>query len=250
VNRYASFDGVGIAYDVIGHGPAVLLHHGFASNSMINWVRPGVAAAIAVAGYQVVLMDARGHGKSDKPHEPAAYANDAMVNDVRALFDVLAIDEVDVVGYSLGSMVALGLAQVEPRTRSMVLGGAGLGQMTASRRDSMIRIAEALEASDRGTITDATGQAFRNFADATGADRIALAALQRADNLVSGLDSLGSIAVPTLVVNGEQDTLVGGPESLAAAIPHARYELVPGDHLSAVVKPEFRQAVVTFLHSL
>lgn len=249
MKRFVSFDGLGIAYDVLGDGPAVLMHHGFASSSVTNWVRPGVAAAVVGAGRRVVLIDARGHGESDKPHEPAAYANGAMVSDVRALFDHLGLESVDVVGYSMGSYVAMSLAPVEPRVRSLVLGGAGLGQ-TIRRPENMLRVAEALEAEDSGAVTDATARAFRNFADATGSDRLALAAVRRGEGPPLTRESLRSISVPTLVVNGTEDALVHGTESLADVIPNARFESVPGNHLSAVVKPEFRQAIVTFLDCL
>jgi pimeloyl-ACP methyl ester carboxylesterase len=249
VRRFASFDGVGIAYDVLGDGPVVLMHHGFASNSQTNWVRPGVAPAVVAAGHRVVLIDARGHGQSDKPHEIAAYANGALVNDVRALFDLLALEAVDVVGYSMGSYVAMSLVPVEPRVRSLVLGGASLNQ-AIRRPENMIGIAEALEAADPETITEPTARAFRNFAEATGSDRLALAAVRRGEGPPQTLDSLRSIAVPTLVVNGDQDVLVNAQESLADVIPNARFESVPGNHLSAVVKPEFRQAIVAFLDSL
>jgi pimeloyl-ACP methyl ester carboxylesterase len=246
VKRFASFDGLGIAYDVLGEGPAALLHHGFASSSATNWVRPGVAAAIAGAGHTVVLIDARGHGESDKPHDPHSYANGAMVKDVQALLDLLMLDSVAVVGYSMGSYVAMALAVVEPRVRSLVLGGVGLNQ-AIRRPEYMLAIAEALEAEHPETITDATARAFRNFAEATGSDRLALAAVRRGDGPPQTLDSLRSIAVPTLVVNGVEDALVKSPESLADVIPNARFEPVPGNHLSAVVKPEFCQAIVTFL---
>lgn len=246
MRRFTSFDGVAIAYDVLGDGPDVLMHHGFASSSATNWVRPGVAAAVVAAGRRVVLIDARGHGESDKPHDPAAYADGAMVRDVQALFDLLDLDPVDVVGYSMGAHVALALAPLEPRVRSLVLGGAGLGQ-AIGRAGSMREIAQALEAADPETITDATARAFRNFADATGSDRLALAAVRRGDSAPLTLESLGSITVPTLVVNGTEDTFVNGAESLAGVIPNARFQSVPGNHLSAVVKPEFAEAIVAFL---
>ena len=59
--------------------------------------------------------------------------------------------------------------------------------------------------------------------------------------------ALGQISVPTLVLNGEKDTLVRSPEWLTEAIPGARLRLVPGDHLSVVVKPEFTRAILEFL---
>ena len=53
---FTSFDGVEIAYDVLGEGDPVVMHHGFASDSRTNWLRPGVAAAVMDSGRQVVLV--------------------------------------------------------------------------------------------------------------------------------------------------------------------------------------------------
>lgn len=247
---FASFDGVRICFAEMGDvpvDPVVLLHHGFGSDSRTNWVRPGVAAALVDSGWRVVLVDARGHGRSEKPHDPVAYGGGAMARDVEALLDHMGIEEVSIVGYSMGSFVAMRVAVTDPRVRALVLGGAGKARASIAASDQSERIAEALEAADRFTITDPTARAYRNFADATGADRLALAAIQRSRSGPPSVDVPGSIKVPTLVVNGDRDTLVGRLDSLSEAIPGAEMELVPGDHLSAVVAPQFREAIVRFL---
>src|ERR1700722_17086264 len=105
VDRFESFDGVGIAYVTAGSGPDVLLLHGFAADYPANWVAPGVVDALVGAGRRVIGFDARGHGQSDKPHDPAAYDNDAMTRDARGLLDHLGVERVDVVGYSMGALV-------------------------------------------------------------------------------------------------------------------------------------------------
>jgi pimeloyl-ACP methyl ester carboxylesterase len=247
MRSFKSFDGVRIAYEELGEGDATLLHHGFASDSKTNWVRTGVVRAIADTGRRVVLIDARGHGHSEKPHDVEAYLGGAMERDVQGLLDHLDIEDVAVVGYSMGSFVAIRLALCDQRVRSLVLGGAGTFEGGFWSREQTESIAEALEADDKSTIKDATTLAFRNFADATGADRVALAAIQRARSVAPGAGALGAISVPTLVVNGERDTMVGEPGSFAGAIPQSEFKLVPGDHVSAVVSREFRQAIVEFL---
>jgi len=206
-----------------------------------------VAAALTAAGRSVVLIDARGHGESDKPHEPAAYAGDAMTRDAQGLLDHLGLDSVDVVGYSMGSLVAMELAGRDPRVRSLILGGTGRPPDAGTATNQARLIAEGLEAAERAAITDPTAVAFRHFADATGADLLALAAWQRSCRPVPDMVALGQISVPTLVLNGEKDTLVRSPEWLTEAIPGARLRLVPGDHLSVVVKPEFTRAILEFL---
>lgn len=245
--RFSSFDGLELSYAELGEGPPTLLLHGFASDSDTNWVRPGVAAAIAGSGRRVVLLDARGHGRSDKPHDTAAYADRALARDVQALLDRLALPSVDLVGYSMGAFVAMDVAVVDPRVRSLVLGGAGRGRAGAGDDARAELIAAGLEAPDAAAVTDPTARAFRSFADATGADRLALAALQRVRPLPPSYDVLHAINLPTLIIHGEKDTLAGRAEAMSEAIPGARLVVVPGDHISAVVKPEFRQEVVAFL---
>jgi len=196
---------------------------------------------------RAILVDARGHGESDKPHEPSRYAHGAMAKDAAGLLDHLGVHEVDVVGYSMGSLVAIGLALADPRVRSLFLGGVGLRQVLAGERGNAESIADALEAEDKSKISGRTALAFRNFADSTRADRRALAAAWRARSGIASRDIFASLTLPTLVVNGENDTLIGPLDSLADAIPAAKLVKVPGDHLSAVVKPEFRSALVGFL---
>ncbi len=247
--EFATRDGVRIVFDVRGEGPPVLLLHGFASDARINWERPGVVDELVRAGRAVVSYDARGHGRSDKPHDPAAYADGIMVRDAIELLDRLGLAAVDVVGYSMGAQVAAALASEERRVRRAVLGGIGtrlLLRRPGEERYPALEISEALEATDPTGVTSVTARAFRVFADATKADRLALAALQRARN-VEGHVALDRITVPVLVVVGDRDTLVGDAAALAAAILQGRLVVVPGDHVAAVTRPEFTAAVVRFL---
>jgi pimeloyl-ACP methyl ester carboxylesterase len=248
MERMTSFDGVEIAYLDTGEGPITLLLHGFAADHRINWVRPRVVNALVASGRRVIASDARGHGASGKPHDPASYGHDAMVRDAQALMGHVAADAVDLVGYSMGSIVSARLTSLDPRVRSLVLGGIG-GHLGSERRpgSSLFAVADALEAEDPDTITDPTGKAFRRFADTTGADRLALAAIQRASGWEPA--DLDQITVPTMVLTGDQDALVGSPHDLAAKISGATVTVVKGDHLGAVGDPAFPASIVAFIES-
>jgi pimeloyl-ACP methyl ester carboxylesterase len=243
VQRFSSFDGTSIAYDEKGRGSPVVLVHGFAASGDINWVQPGVVDAVAGSGRRAIWLDCRGHGVSDKPHDPAAYAGDAMAQDVSALLDHLGIEQFDLVGYSMGSAISIRVTLRERRVRSVVLGGAG-AVARLSRPTDRGPVLEGLVADDAASIEHPTGRQFRAFAESTGADRLALAAVIRA-----GMSDAtpAAIAVPALVLIGVDDRLVGSAPELAAQVPGARLVTVGGDHLSAVAKPEFRQAIVDFL---
>ncbi|HLX87036.1 MAG TPA: alpha/beta hydrolase [Acidimicrobiales bacterium] len=248
--RWTAPDGVALAYEVHGEGPAVALLHGFASNSRINWERPGVVQALIDAGHTVVTYDARGHGGSDAPHDPAAYAGETLVGDAVGLLAALGRPDADLVGYSMGAQVAVRVAATVGTPRRLVLGGVGdrlLGPAPVLG-PAAGEIVAALEADDPATVPGATGRSFRAFADATKADRLALAALQRAWPL-GGPAPLAELRGPVLIVVGTRDTLAGDPDRLAASITGARVTRVPGDHLSAVVSAEFSAAVTRFLES-
>ena len=212
MDTIASFDGTPIAYTVEGHGPPVLLLHGFAADHHANWVEPGIVNALIGAERQVIATDARGHGRSGKPHDPSSYAGDAMVRDAQAVLDHLGVTEVDVVGYSMGAMVSARLVSVDPRARSVVLGGVGGNLMPPEPAEGQPRIADALEAEDPSTIHGAVARAFRAFADRTGADRLALAAIERSTSLRYPVD-FAAITVPALVLVGDADALVGSPQA-------------------------------------
>jgi pimeloyl-ACP methyl ester carboxylesterase len=245
MESFTSFDGVEIAYLREGEGSTVLLLHGFAADHRLNWVNPGVVSALVSSGRRVIAPDARGHGASGKPHDPAAYAGDAMPSDAQALLDHLGVDRVDLVGYSMGSMVSARLTPMEPRVRSLILGGVG-GRFGATmrprHRDS---VADAL---DTDGSTDPTAKAFRKFAEATGADLKALTALQRAP--LGDPPELTRIGVPTMVLTGDKDVLVGTPQSLAEFIPGATAKIISGDHLGAVNDPAFAASIVEFIDSV
>ncbi|MCU1391197.1 MAG: hypothetical protein JWL72_4535 [Ilumatobacteraceae bacterium] len=250
---FTSSDGLQIAYDDWGSDtsrPPVLLHHGFAANANLNWVLPGVVAALTDSGRRVVALDARGHGRSDHPHDPAFYGEAKMAADVAALADVLGVDEFDLVGYSMGAIVALVVGSTEPRVRRLVIGGVGAGVVERGGVDTRALAPDllqaALRADDPATITDPTAASFRRFADHTGADRFALAA-QAARVHRSPID-LDRITAPTLVLAGRDDPLAVRPHVLAEAIPGAQLTVIDGDHLGAVGAPAFAPTIVAFVN--
>lgn len=248
MDRFTSFDGVGIAYTIEGDGPDALLLHGFAADHRVNWVAPGVVDALVAAGRRVIALDARGHGQSDKPHDPRAYENDAMKRDAIGLLDHLGVEHVDVIGYSMGALVSTRLVPDEPRTRSCVLGGIG-GRVKGRHGFSderRARIADALETDDPKAIADAAARAFRMFAEQTGADRRALAAIQRAAT-PDARTRLDDFRVPTLVLVGDDDAIAGPAQGLADRIPGAIAKTISGTHLGAVVDPEFARSIVDFV---
>jgi pimeloyl-ACP methyl ester carboxylesterase len=118
---YATHQDVRIHYQVEGEGPPLVLQHGF-THSLTHWYMAGYVDALKTT-YQLILVDARGHGASAKPHDPAAYTAVLRVSDVVAVLDALHLRKVHYCGYSMGGWIGFALAQYVPeRFHSLMLG--------------------------------------------------------------------------------------------------------------------------------
>lgn len=245
---FASFDDTEIWFDDQhddDHGPAVVLLHGFAADTNINYVRPGIFDALLDAGNRVVAMDFRGHGLSAKPHGLDAYAHGALTRDVQALFDHCRLDRVALVGYSMGAGIALHLGARDDRVDRVV--ALGVGAESLSRRETdRPSLSDALLADDPATITDPLGAQFRRLADSIRADRVALAACMDAPAAHPEFRP-DELTVPLLVIAGVDDELAGDPMVLADRAVAGRALTVPGNHFDANAQPALQRALVEFV---
>ena len=159
-HRFNSFDGQQIAWREIGSGAPVVLLHGLFSSAEMNWLRFGTAAAIAAAGYRVILPDFRAHGDSAAPHDPAAYPADVLAMDVEALVAHLGLETFDLGGYSLGARTVVRLLARGMRPRRAVLGGMGLSGITGSgeRAAWFLNVIANADSFQRGTAEWAAAQ--------------------------------------------------------------------------------------------
>lgn len=240
--------GVPINYIDEGEGPPIVLVHGFASSLYGNWVQPGIVSALVESGRRVVALDCRGHGRSGKPHEPAAYGDNAMANDVIALMDHLGIAKADLMGYSMGGGISAGLlASKQERFNSVILAGIGDGLVNGQMAGRRERIAEGMAAKDGEALEDPVAKSFREFAERSGNDLEALSAMQKSNRTAIAVEGLEQASIPVMVLVGKEDTLVGGASELAARIPGAHHVIVPGDHLTVFQFPDYLEAVKTFL---
>ncbi|MFJ7272776.1 alpha/beta fold hydrolase [Streptomyces sp. NPDC099050] len=248
---FRTSDGLTLAHYTWGgpsSQPPVLLLHGFSATARLNWEVPGVVAVLLARGRQVLALDARGHGESDKPHEPERYGEPRMARDVRDFLDVLGADRVHLAGYSMGAVVGLLTAADDARVSRLVIGGVGAGVVEVGGLDTRAMPSElvraALVAPDPAAAPERTA-AFRMLADAVGADRLALAA--QVSRAFAGPMPLERVRVPSLVLAGADDPLAVRPAVLADAIAGAKLMVLPGDHLTVVRDPGFASAIADFL---
>jgi len=190
----------------------VLLVHGFATSAERTWREPGWIDLLTEAGRPVIAPDLLGHGDAPKPHDPAAYAH----LEARVL-EALPDEPVDAIGYSLGGRTLLALAAAHPeRFHRLVVAGVGANLF---REDRGSAIADAIEGEDdpEHLVT----QHFRQLAHAPGNDPAALAACMRRPVRPLTGEDLAAVAMPVLVVVGDQDFVLP-VDPLMDALPDGR----------------------------
>jgi pimeloyl-ACP methyl ester carboxylesterase len=239
--------GVRIHYYLEGpeDGPPTVLVHGFCSNFQVNWVGSRWVETLSRAGRHVIGLDNRGHGRSEKPHDPAAYGPH-MVQDVVNLLDHLALDKVDYIGYSMGSQIGLRLLVAHPgRVRRAVTGGIGMNVTTPwSAGEAVARRLRGDEAEQ-----SPTALLFHNFALAVpGNDLEALACCITSPNTPLAREQLAAIETPVLVAVGGADPIARDARGLAELLPNSEYFEVPGrDHTTAVPSRAIKERAIEFL---
>ena len=241
---FDSFDGTRLAWRELGAGRPVVLIHGYFSTAEVNWIKYGHAAKVAACGFRVIMPDLRGHGDSDRPHDPAAYPPDALMRDGMALIAHLGLTDYDLGGYSLGGRTTMRMLVNGATPRRAILSGMGLAGIlqTSGRGDYFRNILTNLGTFERGTnawMTEA-------FLKTTKGDPVAL--LNVLGTFVdTPLAALAAIDRPVAVITGAEDDDNGSGPALADALPQAVFREVPGGHMSAVAKPELGQAIADFL---
>jgi pimeloyl-ACP methyl ester carboxylesterase len=238
-NYFSSFDGTKIYYEVRGEGKPVLLVHGFIVNSS-SWKRAALYPGLLNGGYKVILLDMRGNGKSGKPHDTAAYENDAEAKDIMKLMDLLKINQYSAVGYSRGSIITARLLILDKRVQNAVLGGMGTDFTNPEwpRRKMFYRAMMGDSIPELKSAVDYVKQ--------QGLDQLALAYLQKAQPSTSK-EALGKIKQPVLVICGDKDSDNGSAAELAKLLPNTVYATTPGDHNHASATPEFSKEIINFL---
>jgi 3-oxoadipate enol-lactonase len=253
----AAIDGFEIAYEVSGAGPALLLLHAFPLG-LFMWDAQVVALS---ASHRVVRFDARGFGGSAVGTGPLTM--ERIADDGAALLDLLGIEKAVVGGCSMGGYAALAFVRRHPqRLAGLVLQDTRAGADTAEAKANRAVLAEKVLAEGAPAAVEAflpnlVGETTRRERPALVAslrERILAAPPPGIANALHGLaaradsrETLPTIGVPTLVLVGAEDVLTPPAEAttMAAAIPRARLDVIPGaGHLANLENPGAVNAAV------
>ena len=239
----ANNNGVRIHYETEGRGAPVVLQYGqyFPLDIWyeLNYVR------VMQDDCRLILVDARGQGDSDKPHDPEAYRIELMASDIVSVLDELGLDKAHYMGYSSGGALGFALARYAPRRcSSLILGGT----YPYSGADDGSWHAERIETLERQTAADLVAGledslasmhipplSARMKAGMLKHDTRALIAWHRAVRDMAGLsfeDVLDTISVPCLLYAGEDAEEYTLAQKAAQEIPGASFVGIPrGGHL-------------------
>ena len=233
-------------YRSMGDGPPIVLLHGYASSSKVNWQGTGWATLLSEHGRRVVMPDLRGHGNSPKSRDPDDYHPQRMAQDILAVMDEVDPGPWELMGYSMGSWVGGHLVGTYPeRFACAVLGGIG-DQMTSLGRNRE-SIAQAMLAPTIESIRDPVRREMRRFAQQLKNDLPSLAACIRGAYPPVHLP-LERADLPILFVVAENDGVVGRPTNLSRQAPRSEVAVVAGeDHLTAMMSPNYKRRVLEFL---
>ncbi|HTQ65611.1 MAG TPA: alpha/beta fold hydrolase [Puia sp.] len=236
---FSSFDGTRIYYEVKGSGEPVVLVHGFIVDGE-SWKKTVLYDDLLKRGNKVITLDLRGNGKSDKPHDSTAYANDAEAKDIMGLVQMLGLQHYGVVGYSRGSIIIARLLVLDKRITKAVMGGIGV-DFTNPNWPRRIMFYKALSGEPVKEL-----EPMVKRVQESGLDQKALACMQQEQPSTSK-EELAGIKQPVLIICGDIDQDNGSSQELVKLIPHAIHTTVPGDHGSASRSKEFSEKIISFL---
>ncbi len=246
---YLDRDGVKIAYDVQGSGPAILLSHGYSASAQM-W--RGQVEAFKDS-YRVITWDMRGHALSDSPADQARYSEEATVADMVAILGACGVSRAVIGGLSLGGYMSLAFYARHPEmAAALMLFDTGPGYRNPKSREAWNETAEARARAfeQQGLAAMGTSAEVRvsQHRSAEGLARAARGMLAQFDSRV--MDVLEKVSVPTLVLVGAQEQpFLNATDYMASHIPGARRVVIPdAGHASNIDQPAaFNDAVRSFL---
>ncbi|HEV3202998.1 MAG TPA: alpha/beta hydrolase [Gemmataceae bacterium] len=234
-------DGVKIHYLVLGRGIPVVLIHGYSGSAEGNWFANGVAGALAKK-HRVVALDERGHGLSDKPHDPAMYG-ERLWKDVIELMDHLALDRAHIHGYSMGGgITATLLAQHPERFITASFGGSGIPEMDPQWVAKLPQDKEGTDPQEAEARQKLQANPHR--------DQKALEAVRQGMGSARRSIDLTKVKIPVLAINGEFDRPLAKTQRMQRELKHFASVVLPGkSHLTAIMAGYVPELYITSLEN-
>ena len=224
---YADNHGIRIHYQLEGAGPPLVLLHGLSED--LEWWRDYGYVDPLKNDYTLILIDARGHGASDKPHNPDAYKLESFVNDIVCVLDNLQIGKAHFLGFSMGGWVGFGIGKYAPKRFNSLI----IGAMSPYKDPAKDELPEFFKKGKDFVWTDLEKRYGPKIMTPVikvrwmTNDFEALIALSSGDMLLSLKAVLPTITLPCLLFVGEADPLHQDVKKCASVMPNATFVSFP-----------------------
>lgn len=234
---YAKNGDINIYYEVEGNGEPLVLHHGF-SRSLEDWKNYGYVEEFKNE-YRLIMIDARGHGRSDKPHRLEAYTMKQRTGDVASVLEKLGIETTSFFGYSYGGRVAYELGKCMPnKITSLIIGGCGARSLSSRYVEENIKqLHQRSEVTLPLNIQTSLSQSRMQTRLPTN-DMDALSAILK-QPWIDLQNSLRKMKIPVLLFGGEFDYALPGMLEAVKFLPDANFVSIPGlDHKQTISRSD------------
>ena len=239
---YVDNNGIRIHYHVKGEGPPLVLVAG-PTSTVDTWYDLGYGQELE-EDYRLILLDVRGNGKSDKPHDPKEYDMRLRVGDVLAILDDLGIDRTHYFGASMGGRIGWGMAKYAPEwVHSLIIGAMSPYGPDEAAKDRLRRDAEILRQGPEAALAEAEAVYGvlipEHRARILAADCEAMWANRVASVDWQGVaDILPTMTMPCLVFAGEaDDNWAAGVAEGVKHMPNVTYVSLPGlNHVESITR--------------
>jgi pimeloyl-ACP methyl ester carboxylesterase len=223
---YVNSQDVRIHYQVEGEGPPLVLQHGF-TDSLESWYEFGYVDALK-PDHTLILVDARGHGQSDKPHDPDAYDLVCFTADIVAVLNALTFPKACFFGYSMGGRIRFGMARyAADRVHALILGGNHPYQPRSATADPTIEVLQQGPEAVPSIWTAALSPSLQ--ARLVQNDVEALVAFRRKRGTFPSHEAiLPTMTMPCLLFAGEADPNYAGVKECVQHMPNATCFFLPG----------------------
>ncbi|WP_445957312.1 alpha/beta fold hydrolase [Yeosuana sp.] len=252
MNAKFTINKVSISYEVYGTGKPIVLLHGGAVDFNYNYVQTGWIQTLREKGFQVIGINFRGYGESDKSNDPDFYGTTNFSDDVINLINHLKLENVGLIGYSMGTVIAFDLLHKHPEYFSkavLIATGDGLIGIPPFILGNIISgFAQVFSYDSFPNHLPSHISSYWNFINVVGLDKKSMIALSLGKYPPLTVQNAAEIEVPILIISGEKDLVLGKGQKAAQSLPQGEYlEIKDANHFELATDKKVHQSTIKFL---
>lgn len=243
---------VSINYEVYGTGKPVILLHGAIVDFNYNFVKTGWVETLSKNGFQVIGIDFRGYGESDKSDDSNFYGTTNFSNDVINLINHLELENVCLIGYSMGTVIALDLlhkhAEYFSKAVLIATGNGLIGIPPFIFGNILPGLAKVFSHDSFPSHLPSHISAYWSFLNEVGLDRKSMIAFSLANYPPLSAEETAEIDIPILIISGDKDLVLGQGLKVTQTLPKGEYlEIKGANHFTLATEKETHMSTLNFL---